>query len=558
MPTFLQTAAVLLAVPAAAASAQHQRSLNPTPWAHHLTFPESRAVVSAAFSPDSRSLYVHLNDDALSPWAVVVYYWPEVLAAILALLTLGLFLAFLRVRRRPQVPGVPYCRRCNYDLSAHAAPDNRGRFRSVQGQRCPECGTDLARRPARRGHRPLRRLAPIMAAWVIAAGGYGALWPCGVSRHNAVGGWFYWPSERLAAWVKQFNLIPLTTLFKPVDRIIEVDPATGQTRRTVVRRRVATLFSMATSPDGQSLFLSGPGSRTVDRIDVRTGARTGRLRLPGTPFVFLGRPAVIGFSPDGGTAYVQWTDEGTAVSGVSGWDLATGKGTPLVTTPAPRDPRRGLWGRSFVYRPTNAGPSFISYPHAMDGFSAGDDVLRLHDVASNADHEIRPMMMWHPHGAPLVSPDGSTIVMASTWHQSLTAIDVESRTTRVRLSRVPFSSMPFMVNDSLAQSPDGWRLALDGRGGVLVLDTTTRQWLARFTRPPGAFGEARPIFAPDGRRLAAVFVSPFGGGFTRDLALWEIPTPDEPFSQTWVLDPGPRRPWHTKWGWFVDESAPPF
>src|SRR5690606_15419084 len=153
--------------------------------------------------------------------------------------------------------------------------------------------------------------------------------------------------------------------------------------------------------------------------------------------------------------------------------------------------------------------------------SAGDDVLRLHDVASNADQEIRPMMMWHPHGAPLVSPDSSTIVMATPSHLSLPAFYVVLQPTRHRLSRVPFTSMPYMVNDSLAQSPDGWRLALDGRGGVLVLDTTTRQWLARFTRPPGAFGEARPIFAPDGRRLAAVFVSPFGGGFTRDLALWE-------------------------------------
>jgi len=87
-----------------------------------------------------------------------------------------LWLAVLarRIRRRPQVPGRTYCRRCNYDVG-DVAPGNP----------CPECGLEpggrAARMPGRtRTMQAVRAWPWVLAAMAMAAAGLGHF----VSRAN--------------------------------------------------------------------------------------------------------------------------------------------------------------------------------------------------------------------------------------------------------------------------------------------------------------------------------------------------------------------------------------
>src|SRR5262249_15444485 len=129
--------------------------------AHEIAFPNSNQIYSVDFSPDGRTVYCLVDGQSIDLWALAVAHWPEYLGGLLAILVV-IYLVFLgRVLGRRQVRDEPHCRRCNYNLIAHA-PDSVKRRSERQlpepDTLCPECGTDLAKRHPRRGRSTRRRI----------------------------------------------------------------------------------------------------------------------------------------------------------------------------------------------------------------------------------------------------------------------------------------------------------------------------------------------------------------------------------------------------------------
>lgn len=94
------------------------------------------------------------------------------LAAVLLGLLIGA-LVVVRMARRPQRLGQFYCRKCNYDLTGPGGmPPEDG-----PEARCPECGIELARRPARLGRTAAARAWPAMTCCILGVMlGAGVMW----------------------------------------------------------------------------------------------------------------------------------------------------------------------------------------------------------------------------------------------------------------------------------------------------------------------------------------------------------------------------------------------
>lgn len=477
----------------------------PTGWTHHLAFPEAwGGVQSVAFSPDGGTLYVHYHVLTIDAWPLLVAYWPEIFGAALGLLTLLAALVFWRIRRRPQGRGVPHCRRCNYDLSSHVRASGQGRwarFVAPPGARCPECGVDLGRRAPRRGRGVLRRSGPVLAFWLIAAAAYGSLWAFGVPRQGWVGGWFDWSSSGLAAAAQRRQIGWLTRLARPTDRVVAVDPVSGETLRTVTTRRWSTYTGLRIAPDGASLFLIDGPSRVV-RVSIRTGRRIGAFNAPGNVTVDVRGDTVIGFSPDGRTAYVQWIDQDHAISGVSAWNLDTGEHGTLVQTAAYRrhDARpTSVWGRQFLPRGAADPPRFVSWPNFMEAHPTKRFILRLHEPGA-AESEVEPRPMPNVTARPVITPDGRHLFVTLGYGESILGIDLGTGRSLGQLAPGRF----IYFADQLALDATGRLLAVPtSPDSVLIRDIQAKRWIANLHCPAGLFAPD-PVVSTGGGWVAAV------------------------------------------------------
>ena len=132
---------------------------DPIPPDQVINFPGT--VRQVTFSPDGYTAYVVHDDYTIRlDWLVADYVPP----AIIVLLTIPVLVALARLwrlRRKRRVPGEPYCRKCNYQLT------------SFQGDKCPECGADLTGRhrviaqPIRRSVRRFFIIVALFAAAVF-------------------------------------------------------------------------------------------------------------------------------------------------------------------------------------------------------------------------------------------------------------------------------------------------------------------------------------------------------------------------------------------------------
>ena len=494
-------------------------------WIHHLPFPGSDGATSIAFAPDSRSVYINIHTPTVDIWERLVWFWPELFGAALVLLTITCLLLGLRTARRPQRRGHPYCPRCNYEVTAQLAPGA-----TPGGPVCPECGCDLRRRRPRPGRSLPGRLAPLMALWLLATGAYVSLWLAGVSRLNAATAWFSWPMGA-ASWTQQNALFSaLTGTPRQGDLITQVDLATGKTMRTVLRRTARNFTRLAISPDGDSLFIQAAHRADLARISARTGRTLATVALPGRLAYGPDIDSVIGFSPDGRTAYIQWFDDNKAEGGVTAWNYDTGESRILARTPGYRQVVRGReisYGRLFLPWPGGTSPRFISWPNYLEAFNTQTFVIRFHESPAAPPRELQPSPVPSAMATPALTPDGKAMFIHGGQGQTLLRVDLETGASPERLP------LGLGGGNGVDLSKDGSLLACQADGAILVRDIAAELWVARLEHPASVYSPM-PRISPDGRWVVAVCqksLSPTGAAirpgrlasaFTHDIVVWDL------------------------------------
>ncbi len=185
---------------------------NPDPPDAVITFPGDARIQSVDLLPDGERALVVLRVGSVNLWAVLVYYWIELLAAALTATCVVLLWRLLRHRRQI---GKPHCRHCNYLLV------------DFEGEVCPECGRALSPRNRVIG-RPWRwRVAVVGTVLVGAIGSYLYLFPQ-VPRVGGAANWQRWLSPRAYDWAWHHNQAWLHRRKAWLTRVVVVELATGR------------------------------------------------------------------------------------------------------------------------------------------------------------------------------------------------------------------------------------------------------------------------------------------------------------------------------------------
>jgi hypothetical protein len=516
--------------------------------AAQITFPSDHQLHSAVFSPDGSSLYAHVVVPAIDLWPILASFWPEALGGLFGLFTLFALWRWRVVAGRRRERGASYCRGCNYEvtgLGRERAPDQQDEsavptervspasienspLRSSSGavatlRKCPECGKDLSSAAIVPGRSSLQRLRWLGAIWLIAALGYSSLFVFKVPRQGALSHWSSWCRKDLADWATRKQNKWLVSKITECDRIIELDPATCEIRRVVTTLPSQTYFNPGISPDGRFLFLGSKDSNSISCVNVAGGSIHRTARLPGSPTVMVNNPAVIGFSPDGACAYIQWHNNNLNTSGVSAWDIATNRVISALDVPAYQDTRSGRaasWPRHFFVRFDDAGtPIFLSFPDFMESFPSSTYIVRIYEAGRDTrEFVLTPSP--DPSSAPAWCASDQLLIAVSQYGRGLSGWSLVDGST---LGEVASMEMTTNLMGSIAHDDQGRFLAMGFSDVLNVRDAVAKRWLARLRCPPDGYG-ARTLMTSDGAWCAAVFQTGKPSGRSGVPMLFELAT----------------------------------
>jgi hypothetical protein len=500
------------------------RAVEELPPLHQLDFGGNAVIGSTVFAPDGRELYVQLLPEVISIWQVLVFLWPELLGALTVLVALVALLLAGRVVRRPQCRGSLHCRRCNYDLTGLAT--RRGPAQSSGP--CPECGVDLARQTPRVGRRMRRRLAPVFTPLLVILLVCCAMWAVGVPRQGRASAWIVWPSEWAAKQAKQGQIAWLARFVATRERIIAVNPTSGLIIRTVASRTVPTYFPLSVSPDGNWLLLSG-GPDTLERVSVRTGAVGGSVPLAGSDsYRRFGGRDIVGYTPDGGTAYVVHSDAERIRTRVVEWNLATDAVTAIFETDAYPD-RRGRsdpHARRVVFVPGN-DPLFAIAPSFQESlYTQSYPIWLFSPRAGQVVRELRVAESVSSYSSPVISPDGRRLFLSAV-ADGILGIDLESGESLGHVK--PAKSSASGVEELLINRAGDLLFLPLGQGSIAVRSLPERRWATSLSTTglePPLLGRAPGLaISSDGRWLSVVGLkagTPQGGPSAFELLIYDL------------------------------------
>jgi hypothetical protein len=177
-----------------------------------------------AVSPDASNAYFLWTEQRINLWHVATYYWPEELMASSGFAVIWLTLRLIARVSKRRVPGVPYCRKCNYRLTG------------INSQRCPECGapnTKSNRIVARRiGWAASIPIVLVIATSTIVLTATRSFRASRVPWQNVgPAEWLDWSSRTAYNLANSVHSLAwLAPHARPVCGIVQIDLRTGQSR----------------------------------------------------------------------------------------------------------------------------------------------------------------------------------------------------------------------------------------------------------------------------------------------------------------------------------------
>ena len=525
-----------------------------------IEFERSPQVMSAVFSEDGGSLYVHLHTSMLDVGAAIGAYLTWIGGFVLLLLLLVVVWRAWLVHRRPRRVGEVYCRRCNYDVGSQVRrADGVGAVEGNAVERsmvCPECGVDLGRREPVRGRGRLARLGPMLAVFGVFASLYVGLVVTGV-----VGRGWSWPSVRAADAVERFGVGAwLTKFIKDFDRYVAVDPRTGLIEREIaVRDPVSfstfamgvgdeTLFRVSSSLDVASVVTANIQSVIrVEVIDVRSGLTLATREVAGSPIdgVMAGRSSVIAFERGGDVALVAAFIDGEHVVGAWNWredswrvvasrsvDMAETVGVPvlpawIVSANRKLDPSVLVCASGLVEALAANQKFFEVFVREWGGEDWRRAGGRRLSVGATSALDIESVSAM---ASQTVVLDGSVVLIGAGSTRStvvgFTLPELEP------IGLLQFSARSSPMADRIASGRAGRLIAYgdDLTRTLLVRDVADRRWVAVCVYDAGAVGRRfigkLPMLSPDGRLAALLgFFAAQGNpqtGYPSGIMLWDL------------------------------------
>jgi hypothetical protein len=272
-------------------------------------FPGDTWIENIHRAPDSQHVVVHWRLGSVNVWSVLVYYWPEIVAGVMAIL----ILFWLRhIFKHKRVHGQVHCRRCDYLLT------------NLVSDTCPECGLRLNER-ARVLGRSRRAPAAINLALIAALVVSWFVLRDRLPRQGTTSGWFSWLSPGTYDWAYQHKHEWLTRHKTWLTQVVEVDQAGGDIMRVITNEPGQFYFAMQATGNSDIFLLRDYAA--LSRINVRTGERL-RMEdgsLPVSNGVFSDTIQNV-ISQDGRVVHVA-LESGV----IQRWNLDTGERATLFT-----------------------------------------------------------------------------------------------------------------------------------------------------------------------------------------------------------------------------------
>jgi hypothetical protein len=331
-----------------------------------IAFSADERIVAGVFSDDGTALRILTETRAVNVWALVVYFWPELLGGLSAIAAVACVRRVLIVRRNPQIVGAPYCRKCNYCLTGQIS------------NRCPECGALTSRMAS--GRRSTRRfLLPVFVLLAFAIP-YATLCALRVPRQGTACDWLHWWSIDIDAW-SWATYRPKAAWTQDVVAVTSIVVQTGSRTTQIVAPRLPLQHAVALTPDGAGVIVERLQNQSLELIDTGSGKTLHRI-CPSDALVtprLSSSGKLAGFSEDGAYAYVAFESAGQRTD-LMEWNLRTGSSRSVLESHGGSATYFCIPGESkprFVERFTPGGPTFFrsSWIVRTHEINFGGDVL---------------------------------------------------------------------------------------------------------------------------------------------------------------------------------------
>lgn len=457
--------------------------------ASRLDLPTSTLPISFDFSPDGGTLYCLVMRQSVDLSALALQHRSAIAGSLFALVLVAYLALAFRLRRRPQLPAVPHCRRCNYDLSTPAP-------------HCPECGVDLARRKPVRGRTLRRRLAlptVALAAVGLMLGSLVIIPRASLARFTP---------ELWSTLVDEYadrEQIPWLEAHKvSVGRIIAVDSATGRLQRTIRTFREVSPAGIRVSPDG-SHIVAGDKDHRMHWIRIASGhsdamTQSGLLKAdqPGSSVIAFDGPA------SDPVVYFASVHESSATSEVTRWHPRSGSSRSVIlepTIPFTRtDGTRGARPRSYAAVRAPSDLKIVSAPDSIFGRHRRED-LALYSPAPRGMAMERSSLPHQPIQLGSRGPVGHRLLMLST-PTLFSALDLSQDPpveNIIKLDRGHLAHSAVLSQDDQTL----FIVSIEGELFVQARDLVADRCIARLSLP----APSRPLYllpSPCGRWLAVM------------------------------------------------------
>lgn len=445
------------------------------------TYPGDTWIRNIHLASDGEHIYVDFHVGSVNLWAVLVFYWPEIVGVLFGLM---LLVMLWRLIRRKRIIGQPHCRRCNYLLI------------KAQSDRCPECGLLLTPRNRVIGRPQSWRIALAASLLLAITGGYLA-GRARLPREGAVSDWFHWLSPRLYDWAWHNGQQWLHQRKAWLMKIVEIDPSSGRVTRTMVQRTRGPIMGMQPTRDGDSIVIWTPTE--VAQYSTETGRLLAELSLEGNPWAY--QPCdplkMMTVDPDGQTVYVALYS-----GSVQAWDLATGHMQEIVKL-QPRGMSIYIWLQ----------------------YLAGQNRLAISDSLAQYDFAHR---QWDPESRSIVSEFAGTTSGAATGilltddGSQLFLTDYAASLVQIR---DPDTGTVLDTIDAAMGDLYAAALSADGRRffattwrrqpAIHVCDLVAKRWIAELRGPVTQFHIRQVLLMPDGHTVIALGWNSTQGGISK-------------------------------------------